>query len=112
MRIHGIEVPYASRGGARLVWRGVDEDDEQIVVLTDDELHQLVEFFEKDTSGKIELTDQVSIVLINRDVTQFKLQYVFLEVDTDILKRAVLDFIKIYHRYQLPSYTSTQFNHP
>ena len=112
MQFHGIEVPYASPGGARLVWRGSDEDDEQAVVLTDEELHQLVEIFEKNATGKIELTDQVSTVLVNSDITQFSLQYVYLEVNTEMLKRKVLDYVKVYHKYQLPVYTSTQFYHP
>ena len=47
MQFYTIEVPYASLGGARLVWRGVDEDDEQVVVLTDEELRQLVEILKK-----------------------------------------------------------------
>ena len=112
MQFHSIEVPYASPGGARLVWRGVDEDDEQVVVLTEEELHQLVEILQKNLTGKIELTDQVSNVLINSDITQFNLQYVYLEVKTDILRRKVLDYVKVYHKYLLPSYTSTQFYHP
>jgi nitroreductase len=112
MKFHGIEVPYASPGGARLVWRGVDEDDEQVVVLTEEELRQLVEIFEKNLTGKIELADQVSTVLINSDITQFNLQYVYLEVNTDTLRRNVLDYVKVYHKYVLPTYTSTQFYHP
>jgi nitroreductase len=112
MQFYTIEVPYASLGGARLVWRGVDEDDEQVVVLTDEELRQLVEIFEKNSTGKIELVDQVSTVLINSDVTQFNLQYVFLEADTQVLKRKVFEYVKVYHKYQLPSYTSSQFYHP
>lgn len=112
MEFHGIEVPYASPGGARLVWRGLDEDDEQAVVLTSEELSQLVDLFEKNTTGKIELTDQISKVFVNFDVTQFKLQYVFLEADTNILKQKVMDYVKAIHKYQLPSYTSTQFDHP
>jgi hypothetical protein len=112
MKFQAIEVPYASPGGARLVWRGVDENDEQVVVLTDEELRQLVEIFEKNLTGKIELTDQVSTVLINSDITQFNLQYVYLEVKTDTLRRSVLDYVKVYHKYLLPTYTSSQFYHP
>lgn len=112
MKFHGIEVPYASPGGVRLVWTGLDEEDEKAVVLSEEELKQLVEIFEKNTTGKIELADHTSTVLINNDVTQFELQYYFLEVDTKLLKRKILDYVKVLHKYQLPSYNSAQFNHP
>lgn len=111
MRFHGIEVPYASPGGARLVWRGLDEDDEQVVVLTSEELSQLTEIFNKNTTGKIALADQVSVVWINYDVTQFNLQYNFLEVETDILKTKIIDYIKLIHKNRLIDYSSEQFHH-
>ncbi|HJU78991.1 MAG TPA: nitroreductase family protein [Nitrososphaeraceae archaeon] len=112
MKFHGIEVPYASPGGIRLVWTGPDEEDEKAVVLSEEELNQLVEIFKKNTTGKIELADHASTVLINKDVTQFELQYYFLEVDTELLKRKIFDYVKVLHKYQLPSYNSTQFHHP
>ena len=44
---------YLSKDGCRLVWQGIDEDDQHVIVLVKKELDQLVERLTKEAEGKI-----------------------------------------------------------
>jgi len=74
VKFSNIEPSYTSKEGCRLVWKGDDEDDTHAVILNKNELFQLVEIFKKNSTGKIDLEDYVSTILINSDVTQFNLK--------------------------------------
>jgi nitroreductase len=91
-----IESSYLSKDGCRLVWKGIDEDDRDVVVLGKGEIDQLYEILSKDSTGRVELEDEFSHILINTDITQFNLRdHKTLEVDTTILKKKLLEFKKI-----------------
>lgn len=91
-----IESSYLSRDGCRLIWEGVDEDDHDVVILGKNELEQLYEILSKDSTGKVELEDEYSNILINTDITQFNLKdHKILEAGTSILKKKILEFKKI-----------------
>lgn len=93
-----IEPSYLSKDGCRLIWKGVDEDDQDVVLLNKEELDGLVEFLKNNNVGTIELEDHVSEILINSDVTQFRLkERAQLEVNTSDLRKQVLEYAKIPH---------------
>ncbi len=108
-----IEPSYISKDGCRIVWKEVNEDDQHVVVLNKDELEKLFEILSKDSTGKVELEDEFSTILINTDVTQFQLKdFKTLEVKTSILSKNILEFrnvpyepkpIKIYPKEFFPS---------
>ena len=96
-----IEPSYTSKDGCRLVWKGVDDDDLDTVILNKKELEQLVEILKENSTGEVELEDQVSHIMINSDVTQFNLKdHDLLEVKTTELQKQVLDYTKIPHQPQ------------
>ena len=109
----GMETSYLDKDGCRLVWKGIDEDDSDVVILRKNEYEQLFEILEKDSTGKVELEDQFSLILVNTDITQFQLKdFKTLEVKTSVLRKHVLDFqnvphepkpIKIYPKEFFPS---------
>jgi len=101
VKFSNIEPSYTSKEGCRLVWKGDDEDDTHAVILNKNELFQLVEIFKKNSTGKIDLEDYVSTILINSDVTQFNLKgsRVF-EVNTAELQKKILEFVNIPHEPQ------------
>ena len=111
MQFHRIEPPYTSPDGCRLVWRGIDEDDEHVVILNKEELNQLIEILKNNTTGKIELQDQVSRILVNSDVTEFDLAHGFLPVQTTVLRRLVLEYAKVLHQPQLLRFSTREFYH-
>jgi nitroreductase len=91
-----IEVSYLSKDGGRLVWKGIDEDDQDVVVLGKKELDQLYEILSKDSTGKIDLEDGFSRILVNTDTVQFSLRdHKTLEASTTLLKKSILEFKKI-----------------
>ena len=108
-----IEPSYISKDGCRLIWKEVNEDDQHVVVLNKDELEQLFEILSKDSTGKVELEDEFSTILINTDVTQFQLKdFKTLEVKTSFLRKNILEYrdvphepkpIKIYPKEFFPS---------
>jgi nitroreductase len=101
MKFSKVEPSYTSKDGCRLVWLGVDEDDQDTVILNKSELDQLIEILKKDSTGKIELEDHTSTILINSDVTQFNLkEHRLLEVNTTELQKQVLDYAQIPHEPQ------------
>lgn len=101
MQFSKIEAPYTSKDGCRLVWMGADEDDLDTVILNQSELERLIEILKQDSTGKVELEDQVSFVMINSDVTQFNLKdHKPLEAKTPELQKQVLEYAKIPHEPQ------------
>lgn len=93
-----IEPSYFSKDGCRLVWTGFDEDDTDTVILNKDELEQLVEILKNNHVGNVELEDNVSEILINSDVVQFRLKdRNQLEASTDDFREKVLEYAKIPH---------------
>ncbi len=108
-----VEPSYISKDGCRLVWSGIDEDDQDVVVLNKNELGTLFELLSKDSTGKVELEDEYSIVLVNTDTTQFQLkERKTLEVKTSVLAKHILEYkqvphepkpIKIYPKEFMPS---------
>ena len=93
-----IEPSYISKEGCRLIWKEVDEDDQHVVVINKDELEQLFEILSKYSTGKVQLEDKFSRILINTDVTQFQLKELkTLEVKTSILRKNVLEYRNVTH---------------
>ena len=101
MEFQTIEASYTSKEGCRLVWKGVDEDDTDVVILNKNELEKLVEIFKKNSTGEVELEDQTSIIRVNSDVTQFMLtNHPLLEVKTNEIQERVLEYAKVPHEPQ------------
>ena len=93
-----VEPSYISKDGCRLVWEGIDEDDSDVVVLNKDELDSLTEILAKNSTGKVELEDEFSTILINTDLVQFRLKDAkYLEAKTSAMTNAILDYRKIPH---------------
>jgi FMN reductase [NAD(P)H] len=93
-----VEPSYISKEGCRLVWKGMDEDDQDVVVLNKNELDNLAEILSKDSTGKVELEDQYSTILVNTDTTQFHLkEHKILEAKTSVLAKKLLEYRKIPH---------------
>ncbi|MGI0017098.1 MAG: nitroreductase family protein [Nitrosotalea sp.] len=115
MEFFQVEPAYISKDGCRLIWKGIDEDDQDAIVLSGDELEHLVELLSKDSTGKVKLEDEFSTIWINTDTTQFRLkEHKMLEVKTTILRKKILEYrklphelnpIKIYSKEFFPSIT-------
>lgn len=104
-----IEPAYTSKNDCRLIWQG-SNGDEHAVILEKNEIDTLVDILKKDSTGKVELSDQFSQVLINSDVTQFRLQSgVTFEVSTSVLKKYVLEYLEIAHEPQYVRMYSKEF---
>ena len=108
-RFERIEPAYLSPGGCRMVWGGADEDDKAVVLLNEGELRDLVEIIKRDAAGKVKLEDQVSEILVNSDVVQFRLQDGTLEAGFAELQRHVLDYAKVPHEPQRVSVRTKEF---
>ena len=101
MQFSKIESSYTSKDGCRLVWKGVEEDDSDTIILNKKELEQLIDLLKGDSAGEVELEDQVSRIMVNLDVTEFNLKdHDLLEVKTADLQKHVLDYAKIPHTPQ------------
>ena len=93
-----VEPSYISKEGCRLIWKGIDEDDQHVVVLSKDELDHLFELLSKDSTGKIELEDEFSTILVNTDTTQFQLrEHKILEAKTSVLRKKIHEYRKVPH---------------
>ncbi|MGQ0771592.1 MAG: nitroreductase family protein [Nitrososphaerota archaeon] len=93
-----VEPSYISKDGCRLIWKGIDEDDQDVVVLGKNELDNLFELLSKDSTGKVELEDEYSMILVNTDTTQFQLkERKTLEVKTSVLTKHILEYKKVPH---------------
>jgi len=101
MEFKAVEPSYTSKEGCRLVWKGVDEDDTDVVILNKNELKNLVEIFKKNSTGEVELEDQSSVIRVNSDVTQFSLaNHRLLEAKTTDLQDQVLEYARVPHEPQ------------
>ena len=101
MQFQTVEPSYTSKDGCRLVWKGVDEDDTDVVILNKNELENLVEIFKKNSTGEVELEDQSSFIRVNSDVTQFTLtNHSLLEAKTPEIQKQVLEYAKVPHEPQ------------
>lgn len=110
MQFQTVESSYTSKEGCRLVWKGVDEDDTDVVILNKDELAGLVEIFTKNSTGEVELEDQSSFIRVNSDVTQFTLtNHRLLEAKTSEIQEQVLEFAKVPHEPQYVYIGSKEF---
>ena len=115
MEFSQVEPSYISKDGCRLIWRGIDEDDQDAIVLNKHELEDLFELLSKESTGKVELEDEFSTIWVNTDTTQFRLkEHKMLEVKTTILRKKILEYrnvphvlkpIKIYPKEFFPSIT-------
>jgi len=93
-----IEPSYISKDGCRIIWQGIDEDDQHAIILNKNELEHLVELLSKESTGKVELDDEYSRILVNTDTTQFQLkENKTLEVKTSVLRKNILEYKKIPH---------------
>ncbi len=110
MEFSRVEPSYTSKEGCRLIWLGVDEDDQDAVILNKSEFEQLIEILKQNSTGRISLEDQVSNILINSDVTQFNLtDHRYLEAKTTTLQKQVLEYAKIPHEPQYIHISSKEF---
>ena len=110
MRFEKVEPTYTIKHGCRLVWRGVDEDDTDTVILNRNDLESLIEILHENKSGKVTLEDSYSTILINSDVTQFILQnHRYLEADTFELQKKVLEYAHIPHEPQYVHISTKEF---
>ena len=98
MEFSHIESSYVSKEGCRLIWKGIDEDDNHAIILSGEELERLFELLSKESTGKVELEDEFSTIWINTDTTQFRLkEHKMLEVKTTILRKKILEYKKVPH---------------
>ena len=96
-----VEPSYIAKDGCRLVWEGVDEDDSDVVVLGKEEFDSLTEILASDSTGKVELEDEFSTIMVNTDVIQFRLKdSKNLEADNTELTKAILDYRQVPHVQQ------------
>ena len=110
MEFSRVESSYTSKEGCRLVWIGVDEDDQDAIILNKSQFEQLIEILKLHSTGKIDLEDQVSNILINSDITQFNLKdHRYLEAKTATLEKQVLEYAKIPHEPQYIQINSKEF---
>ena len=93
-----VEPSYIAKDGCRLVWEGVDEDDSDVVVLGKEEFDSLTEILASNSTGKVELEDEFSTIMVNTDVIQFRLKdSKNLEADNTEMTNAILDYGKVPH---------------
>src|SRR5512147_608325 len=98
MEFSQVEPSYISKEGCRLIWKGIDEDDQDAIILNKQELEDLVELLSKESTGKVELEDEFSTIWVNTDTTQFRLkEHKMLEVNTTILRKKILEYKKVPH---------------
>ena len=101
MKFQTVEPSYISKEGCRIVWKGIDEDDTDTVILNKNELEKLIELFKKNSTGEVELEDQTSFIRVNSDVTQFSLtNHELLEAKTTEIQEEILEFAKVSHEPQ------------
>lgn len=96
-----VEPAYTTKDGCRLIWHGTDEDDTDTIILNKKEFEQIVEILQKNSTGTIELEDQMSTILINSDIIQFNLKdHMPLEAQTFDFQKKILEYAKIPHEPQ------------
>lgn len=110
MKFQTVEASYISKEGCRLVWKGVDDDDTDVIILNKNELESLIEIFKKNSTGEVELEDQSSFIRVNSDVTQFTLtNHRLLEAKTNEIQEQILEFAKVPHEPQYVYVGSKEF---
>ncbi len=109
MEFASIEPSYTSQDGCRLIWDGDDEDDKSAVILNKSELDALVEILKSDSTGKVDLEDNASTILVNSDVIQFNLKDRLFEADTKHLQRQILAYARVSHEPQRIHTKSKEF---
>lgn len=101
MKFSRIEPAYTTKDGCRLVWQGIDEDDTDTIILNKKEFGAIIEILQKNSTGTIELEDQMSTILINSDTVQFNLKdHKLLETQTFEFQKKILEYAKIPHEPQ------------
>ncbi|HET9008893.1 MAG TPA: nitroreductase family protein [Nitrosarchaeum sp.] len=101
MEFSRVEPAYTTKDGCRLIWQGADEDDTDTIILNKKEFEAIVEILQKNSTGTVELEDQMSTILINSDIIQFNLKdHRSLEAQTFDFQKKILEYAKIPHEPQ------------
>ena len=90
-----IDTPYLpGEKGCRLTWI-IAEDEEKTLYVRHEDLNELKELLNHGSTGKIEMEDGASSILVNSDTTDFFLAgQKALKIETLVLKIALKDFLK------------------
>ena len=90
-----IDTPYLpGEKGCRFTWI-INEDEEKTLYIRHDDLNELNELLDHGSTGKIEMEDGASSILVNYDSTDFFLAgQKALKIETLVLKIALKDFLK------------------
>ena len=90
-----IDTPYLpGEKGCRFTWL-INEDEEKTLYIRHDDLNELNELLDHGSTGKIEMEDGASSILVNSDSTDFFLAgQKALKIETLVLKIALKDFLK------------------
>ena len=90
-----IDTPYLpGEKGCRFTWI-INEDEEKTLYIRHDDLNELNELLDHGSTGKIEMEDGASSILVNSDSTDFFLAgQKALKIETLVLKIALKDFLK------------------
>lgn len=93
MKFAKVDSSYI-KNGCRLVWYDSTRDKEQIVFLRKEDLDQLYDVLSNDSTGKIELEDETSSIMINSDMIEFHISgKKSLKVEPQILKEKIKEFL-------------------
>ena len=90
-----IDTPYLpGEKGCRITWI-LSEDEEKTLYVRHEDLMELDELLSHGSTGKIEMEDGASAILVNSDSTDFFLAgQKALKIETLVLKIALNDFLK------------------
>ena len=90
-----IDTPYLpGEKGCRLTWI-IAEDEEKTLYVRQEDLNELKELLNHGSTGKIEMEDGASSILVNSDTTDFFLAgQKALKIETLVLKIALNNFLK------------------
>ena len=90
-----IDTPYLpGEKGCRVTWI-INEAEEKTLYIRHDDLNELNELLDHGSTGKIEMEDGASSILVNSDSTDFFLAgQKALKIETLVLKIALKDFLK------------------
>ena len=90
-----IDTPYLpGEKGCRITWLSAD-DDEKILYLRHEDLMEIIEILEHNSTAKIEMEDGASSILVNSDSTDFFLAgQKSQKIETLALKIAIKEFMK------------------
>ena len=90
-----IDTPYLpGEKGCRFTWI-INEDEEKTLYIRHDDLNELNELLDHGSTGKIEMEDGASSILVNSDSTDFFLAgQNALIIETLVLNIALKDFLK------------------